>query len=528
MTNFDPNKFEAKWQRQWEKLGLLRAEDFDNREKYYVLIEFPYPSGAGLHVGHVRSWSAMDAYSRKKRMEGKNVLYPIGWDAFGLPAENYAIKMHVHPSAVVPKNIERFRKQCKSLGLSFDWSREIDTTDPKYYKWTQWIFLKFFEKGLAYQDDVPVNWCPFCKTNLADEEVMPDGTHERCGTQTEKRLQKQWLLAITKYADRLLEDLKDVDYPSRIADQQVNWIGKKDGINITYEVEGSKEKITCFTTRPDTNFGATFIVLGPEHLIASQISNFQFPISNKKVQEIKKYIEAAKRKKEYERIAEGRAKTGVFTGLYAINKLNGKKLPVWISDFVLGNVGTGAVVGVPGHDIRDFEFAQKFKLPIERVVVGKDGDTSKIKSREQVQEEEGKMINSDFLDGMDVHNATKKIMDFLGEKGWGERVTVYHMRDWVFSRQHYWGEPIPIILCKKCGVVPVPEEALPVELPFLEKYEPSGTGESPLALAVDWVKVKCPKCGASARRETDTMPNWAGSNWYYLAYLFANKLGNQK
>lgn len=512
IEKYNPSKIETKWQAVWEKKGIYRATDFDKKKKFYVLIEFPYPSGAGLHVGHVRSWSAMDAFSRRKRMQGFNVLYPIGWDAFGLPAENYAIKMKIHPSIAVEKNIANFKRQIKSLGLSFDWSREIDTTDPRYYKWTQWIFLKLFEKDLAYQADVSVNWCPFCKTNLADEEVLTDGKHERCGTQTEKRLQKQWLLKITAYAERLLEDLKLVDYPNRIAVQQINWIGKKEGINIVYRLEGINEEIICFTTRPDTNFGATFIVIGPEHPFVASFLNSKLP-------EIKKYVEMARKKSEIDRVAEGRKKTGVFTGFYAINNLNGKKLPIWISDFVLGNVGTGAVVGVPGHDVRDFEFAKEFMIPIIRVVVGKDGDISEITKREQVQEKEGKMINSEFLNGLDIHTATKKIMDYLEEKGWGKRTTSYHLRDWVFSRQHYWGEPIPIIHCKICGVVPVPEKDLPVELPYLEKYQPSGTGESPLAKIPEWVNVNCPKCGEKARRETDTMPNWAGSNWYFLRYL---------
>ncbi len=513
VEKYNPSEIETKWQKTWEKKGIYRAANPpSSRKKFYALIEFPYPSGAGLHVGHVRSWAAMDAFSRRKRMQGFNVLYPIGWDAFGLPAENYAIKMKIHPLTAVEKNIANFKRQIKSLGLSFDWSREINTTDPKYYKWTQWIFLKFFEKGLAYQADVSVNWCPFCKTNLADEEVLPDGKHERCGTLTEKRMQKQWLLKITAYADRLLEDLKLVDYSNRIAVQQINWIGKKEGINIEYKIEGKNEKITCFTTRPDTNFGATFIVIGPEHPFAVKLLNSKFT-------ELKDYAKSAKKKSEIDRIAEGRKKTGVFTGFYAINNLNNKKLPVWVSDFVLGSVGTGAVVGVPGHDIRDFEFATEFNLPIVRVVVGKDGDTSKITKREQVQEDQGKMVNSEFLNGLDIHKATKKIMDFLEEKGWGRKVAHYHLRDWVFSRQHYWGEPIPIIHCGNCGAMPVPEKDLPVELPYLEKYEPSGTGESPLAKIPEWVNVDCPKCGEKARRETDTMPNWAGSNWYFLRYL---------
>jgi len=553
---YNPDIIESKWQKLWEQEGFWQAVDFSRKPKFYTLIEFPYPSGAGLHVGHIRSWSAMDAYARKKRMQGYNVLYPIGWDAFGLPAENYALKMGVHPSKIVPENIKKFKAQIKSLGLSFDWSREIDTTDSKYYRWTQWIFLQFFKKGLAYQDDVPVNWCRSCKTNLADEEVLADGTHERCGTKTEKRMQKQWLLRITKYADRLLADLATVDYPQMISQQQINWIGRKEGIDISYEVEGVVEKIVCFTTRPDTNFGATFIVVGPEHPFVKKLSNSKFQpvldrvetrsgIPNSTKEQIRKYVERATNKSEIERIAEGRKKTGVFTGFYAINQLNGNRLPVWISDFVLGHVGTGAVVGVPGHDKRDFEFAKQFKLPVVRVVVGSDKDRSSITRIEQVQEAEGTMINSEFLNGLGIHEATKVIMDHLEKKGWGERVTTYHLRDWVFSRQHYWGEPIPIIYCRKCwevkseklkvksvegrdfriinsqeyAIVPVPQEDLPVELPYLAKYEPTGTGESPLALAKNWVNVSCPNCKGKARRETDTMPNWAGSNWYFLRYL---------
>lgn len=511
---YKPNKIEKKWQDRWEKESLYQAVDFDEkRKKFYALIEFPYPSGAGLHVGHARSWSAMDAYSRKKRAEGFNVLYPIGWDAFGLPTENYAIKNKIHPSLATSQNVTNFKKQIKSLGISFDWSREINTTDPKYYKWTQWIFLKLLEKGLAYRAKTPVNWCPFCKTTLADEEVLADGSHERCGKSTEKREQEQWLLKITAYAQRLLDDLKLVDYSPKIAIQQINWIGKKEGINITYDVEGAKEKVTVFTTRPDTNFGATFIVLAPEHPLAEKIT------VPEKLEELRQYLTLAKAKSEEERINEGRQKTGIFTGRFAINPLNSFRMPIWVSDFVLMTFGTGAVVGVPGHDRRDFEFAQKFSLKVIRVVVGKDGDESEISRIEQVQEEEGIMVKSDFLNGLDIHEATQKIMDHLEAKGWGKKITLYHLHDWIFSRQHYWGEPIPVVHCQKCGVVPVAEKDLPVELPFVEKYEPSGTGESPLAKMTDWVNTECPKCGGSARRETDTMPNWAGSNWYFLRYL---------
>jgi len=482
---------EEKWIKEWENEGLHRALDGDKKQKFYLLVEFPYPSGAGLHVGHARSWSAMDAYARKKRMEGYNVLYPMGWDAFGLPAENYALKMGVHPSQVVPENIATFKKQCQALGLSFDWSREIDTTNPQYYKWTQWIFIQLFKKGLAYQAEVSVNWCPACKTNLADEEVLANGTHERCGSPTQRRPQKQWLLKITAYADKLLEGLETVDYSEDVKMQQVNWIGRKEWIDITYPVVGTNEKIVVSTTRPDTNFGATFVVVAPGHPILQTVKD----------RKVLEYAQKAENKSELERISQGKKKTGVFTGLYAVNQLNGQKLPIWVADFVLMTVGTGAVVGVPGHDKRDFEFAKAFDLPIVKVV---DGD---------------KMINSGFLDGLEIQTAISKMMDYLERKGWGKRIIRYNLHDWVFSRQHYWGEPIPIVHCPKCGPVAVPEDQLPVELPYLKKYEPSGTGESPLAKAADWVKAACPECGGPARRETDTMPNWAGSNWYFIRYL---------
>jgi len=517
---YDPSLIEQKWQKKWEEAGLYQAIDFDKKPKFYVLIEFPYPSGSGLHVGHVRSWSAMDAYSRKKRMEGKNVLYPIGWDAFGLPAENYALKMHVHPSTIVPQNIARFKKQCKSLGLSFDWSREINTTDPKYYKWTQWIFLKFFEKGLAYQENVPVNWCPSCKTNLADEEVLSDGTHERCGSATEKRMQKQWLLRITKYADRLLEDLKLVDYSQKIAIQQINWIGRSEGATIKFKIKDLRFKnkeIEVFTTRPDTLFGATFMVLAPEHLIAKQTAQ-----ENKEVNE---YIKKAQTTTEQERLAEGKEKTGVNTGLTAVNPVNNEEIPVWIADYVIMGYGTGAIMAVPAHDLRDFEFAKKYNLPIKPVILNESegsGDSSDLPQNDNPKRAyvgEGKIVNSGEWNGLNVPEEISKTIDWLEKKGLGKREIHYHLRDWVFSRQHYWGEPIPIIHCKDCGAVAVAEKDLPIELPYLKKYEPSGTGESPLSQAKDWLKVKCPKCGKMGRRETDTMPNWAGSNWYFLRYL---------
>ena len=511
-VGYDPVKTESKLTKKWQEAGLYRAVDGDKRPKSYILIEFPYPSGERLHVGHARSYSCLDAVARLRRMKGYNVLFPIGWDAFGLPAENYAVKTGIHPSITTTENIANSKKQAQAWGLSFDWDREINTTDPKYYKWTQWIFVQLFKKGLAYKAEIGVNWCPSCKINLANEEVI-DGKCERCGTQTERRTQSQWLLKITEYADRLLADLDTVDYREDIKLQQVNWIGRKEGINIRYKIEGGGE-VEVFTTRPDTNFGATFIVVAPEHELAKRAAE--------KDKRVAGYIEEALNKSELDRIAEGKKKTGAFTGLLAVNNLNNEKMPVWVSDFVLASVCTGAVVGVPGHDRRDFEFAKTMDLPIRRVVVGSDGDKSEITGIEQVQEEEGTMVNSGFLDGLDIHQATVKVMDYLEEKGWGKRVVTYHLRDWVFSRQHYWGEPIPMIKCPKCGWVAVPEEDLPVELPKVEKYQPMDTGESPLAGIAEWVETKCPRCGGRARRETDTMPNWAGSSWYYLRYIDPN------
>lgn len=516
MEKYSPTKIEKKWQDVWEKGGIYKAEDFSPKTKFYCLVEFPYPSGAGLHVGHVRSWSAMDTYSRKKRMEGFNVLYPMGWDAFGLPAENYAIKMKLHPSQIVPENIARFKKQCQSLGLSFDWGREIDTTSPRYYKWTQWIFIQLFKRGLAYQDKVLVNWCPSCRTNLADEEIIEGAKHERCGNLTEKRPQKQWLLRITQYADRLLTDLKPLDFPWKIASQQINWIGRKEWLDIDYPIEATSQVLTVSTTRPETNFGASFIVVAPEHPFLGSVKNL-IPPSQRSV--VEEYLRQSQKKTELERISVGRQKTGVFTGLYALNRLNGVRLPIWTADFVLNEVGTGAIVGVPSHDRRDFEFAQQFDLPVRRVVVGPGDVGGPIDSRDEVWEGEGRLINSDFLNGLSTQEAWEKVAQFLSQKGWGRRATRYHLRDWVFSRQHYWGEPIPIIHCSKCGPVAVPESELPVELPYLKSYQPSETGESPLGQVEDWVRTTCPHCGGEGRRETDTMPNWAGSNWYFLRYL---------
>ncbi len=516
--SYNPQEIESKWQKKWEEVELYKAVDFDKKPKFFALIEFPYPSGAGLHVGHTRSWSAMDAYSRKKRMSGFNVLYPMGWDAFGLPAENYALKNKLHPSVTTAQNIAVFKRQIKSLGLSFDWSREINTSDPKYYKWTQWIFLKLLENGLAYRAETPVNWCPACKTTLADEEVLADSTHERCGKPTEKRQQKQWLFKITKYAQRLLDDLNLIDFSPKIRIQQENWIGKSEGIVIDYPLIGSDKIISCYSTRPDTNFGATFVVMAPEHPLVFELTTAE----NKPL--VEQYIKQAKIKPEIERENLEKDKTGVFTGKYVLNRLTNKEMPVWVADFAILSAGTGIVVGVPAHDKRDWQFAKKYNLAITPVVKPSDGDWDFDKGP-FIDIDEAIIFNSSFLDGLPALKAKDKIIDYLVTKGWGKRAVNYHLRDWVFSRQHYWGEPIPIIYCEKCGIVSVPEKDLPVGLPYVEKYEPSGTGESPLANIKDWVNTKCPQCNGPARRETDTMPNWGGSNWYYLAYLIADKLG---
>ncbi len=518
---YDHKTIEAKWQKMWEEENLYKADDNSLKPKFYSLIEFPYPSGKGLHTGHIRSNTAMDIISRKRRMEGYNVLYPIGWDAFGLPTENYAIKTGVHPKIVTKQNTDNFRRQLKMLGFSFDWSREVDTTDPKYYKWTQWIFLQFFKHGLAYKAKMPINWCPSCKIGLANEEAV-GGVCDRCGGPTEKREKEQWMLAITKYADRLDKDLDKVDYLEKIKIQQRNWIGRSEGININYPLVEINENITVFTTRPDTNFGATFIAVAPDgEFVKKHLSQ----IPNKEA--VIKYIKESKSKTDIERTSTSKEKSGIFTGWHAINQLTNKKTPIYVSDFVLGTFGTGVVVGVPGHDTRDFDFAQKMGIEVVRVVVGKDGDASPITRREQVQEEDGTMVNSDFLNGLDIHKATEKIKDYIEQKGWGNRVVNYKLRDWVFSRQRYWGEPIPIIHCQKCalgnpagqGMVPVAEKDLPIELPEIENYKPTDSGESPLSAITEWVNVRCPNCGNDAKRETDTMPNWAGSSWYFLRYI---------
>jgi len=649
MKKYDHKKVEKKWQKVWEKEEPYKAEDTSDKEKFYCLIEFPYPSGAGLHVGHVRSYAALDVMVRKARMEGKNVLYPIGWDAFGLPTENYAIKHGIHPIEATKENVKVFKRQIKGLGISFDWSREINTTEPEYYKWTQWIFLQLYKKGLAYKQEMPINWCPSCKIGLANEEVV-NGACERCGTESERRNIKQWMLKITEYADRLIEDLETVNYLDKIKIQQINWIGRSYGANVNFKVKDSDKQVEVYTTRPDTLFGATYMVLAPEHELVETL------ITEEYRGEVYEYQEQARHKSDLERTELSKDKTGVFTGAYAINPVNNEEIPIWIADYVLATYGTGAIMAVPAHDERDFEFAKKFELPIHEVIVKKFGETNPKADRrdavaavvknddkvlvlynkkfdvyrlpsggyekgetaeetigremleetgyddfeitgylgminanfylvdKKVQREkfhkgflitlnseskaetafedhedyegswctqqeaiekltpygggeeefvrrafdpslkcfagsEGAMVNSDFLNGLDVENAMQAMNKWLEDKGIGKAAKSYKLRDWVFSRQHYWGEPIPIVFCDKCGEVPVPEEQLPITLPMVEKYEPTDTGESPLAAIEDWVNTTCPTCGGVAKRETDTMPNWAGSSWYFLRYL---------
>jgi len=524
MLDYNPKAIEPKWQQYWEEKQLARAEDFSSspayakalagKAKFYCLDMFPYPSGAGLHVGHPKGYTATDVISRYKRMNGFNVLHPMGWDAFGLPAENYAIKTKIHPDQSTHENILHFKEQIKSFGFSYDWTREIDTSSPDYYKWTQWFFLFLYKQGLAYKAKAPVNWCPKCQTVLANEQAQ-NGQCDRCQSQVEQKELEQWFFKITDFSEELLEGLDRIDWPEPIKTMQRNWIGKSEGINITYKIKGLNQEIVVFTTRPDTNFGATFIVLAPDcQFVQQNIDSFP------RQPEVQEYVKISKEKTELERLAQGRKKTGVFTGLYAINNLNNKELPVYISDFVLATVGTGAVVGVPGHDLRDFEFAQEMGLEIIRVVVGKDGDTSPITEPEQVQEEEGAMINSGFLDGMDIHQATKEVMDYLEQKGWGKRTVSYRLRDWLVSRQRYWGAPIPIIYCEKCGEVPVLEADLPVLLATDVDFMP--TGESPLAKSKDFHNVKCTKCGSKARRESDTMDTFVCSSWYFFRYTDPN------
>ena len=575
MSNYQPHEIEKKWQDAWERDGVYHAKDLlasEKENKFFGLVEFPYPSGDGLHVGHPRSYTAIDIVTRKKRMDGKNVMYPIGWDAFGLPTENYAIKNKVKPADATAKNAANFKRQIQSLGIGFDWSREINTTDPKYYKWTQWMFLKFFSSyfdeiegralpiedlaipesvsaqgemavreyidahRMAYKAESTINWCPKDKIGLANEEAQ-GGICERCGTPVEQRIKSQWMIRITKYADRLIDDLKNVDYLEKIRAQQINWIGRNQGAGVDFQIErtspnpsfvrrGIEEKITVFTTRPDTLFGASFIVISPEMAKKWMDAGWQA------TEEVRAYVTQAMAKEELERTAgSGKEKTGVDSGIFAINPANQEKIPVWIADYVLGNYGTGAIMAVPAHDERDFEFATKFGLKIVKVVQPSAlqivpqpvnnvaaGAQTEVRVQADCWTEEGVAINSDFLNGLPTWKAKDDMISWLEEKGIGQRKTTYRLRDWVFSRQRYWGEPIPIVHCKTCGFVPVPEEQLPVTLPDIGTYEPTDTGESPLALVRSWVEVPCPKCGEKAERETDTMPNWAGSSWYFLRY----------
>ena len=500
-------EIEPKWQKKWEQARAFHAENDYTRPKYYALVEFPYPSGQGLHVGHPRSYTALDIVARKRRMQGYNVLYPMGWDAFGLPTENFAIKNHIHPEIVTAQNVAHFKAQLQSLGLSFDWEREINTTDPAYYRWTQWIFLQLFKKGLAYKKEMSVNWCTSCKCVLANEEVV-NGVCERCGSEVIHKVKSQWMLKITAYAQRLIDDLSDVNYLERVKTSQINWIGRSTGAEVEFDTTGG-DKLIVYTTRPDTLFGATYMVMSPEH---PYIDKWADRITN--MDAVRAYREASARKSDFERTEMAKEKTGVrLEGVAAINPVNGKETPIFISDYVLMSYGTGAIMAVPGHDTRDWEFAKKFGLPIIEVVKG--GDVEKEAFTDCAT---GIMVNSGFLDGLPVEEAKKAIIKWLEEHKKGETKVNYKLRDWVFSRQRYWGEPIPLVNCPKCGWVAIPEEELPLRLPEVESYEPTDNGESPLAKLTDWVKTTCPCCGGPAERETDTMPQWAGSSWYFLRY----------
>ena len=499
------NELEKKWQKYWDEHKSFKAIDESNKEPYYILVEFPYPSGAGLHVGHVRSYTAQDALARLKRMQGKNVLFPMGWDAFGAPAEQYAIKNHIHPKEAVKENIKNFKRQMKTLGFSFDWDREFSTTDPEYYKWTQWQFLEFYKHGMAYKATVPVNWCPNCKTVLSNEDAA-GGVCERCGTQVVQKNKSQWMLKMSEYAEDLLTGLDDTHFAPKVKLGQINWIGKSIGAEVDFKVDGHNESFTVFTTRCDTLFGATYCVLAPEHELVDSITTPEHK------EEVKKYKEACLLKNELERTELNKEKTGVFTGAYAINPVNNKKIPIYISDYVLSSYGTGAIMAVPAHDSRDYEFARLFNLEIIPVLDG--GDVSK-----EAYEGDGIHINSDFLNGLDKEEAINKMLAYLEEHRCGKKKINYKMRDWIFSRQRFWGEPIPMIYCESCGWVPMNESELPLLLPDVAEYEPTDNGESPLAKITDWVNTTCPKCGRPAKRETDTMPNWAGSSWYFLRFM---------
>jgi leucyl-tRNA synthetase len=532
---YNPKALEPKWIKKWETADIYRAEDFSEKPKKYVLIEFPYPSGAGLHVGHAFAFTGGDILARFLRMNGYNVLFPMGWDAFGLPTENYAIRTKRPPQEITRENNARFRQQMERMGLSFDWSREISTTDPDYYKWTQWIFIELFKKGLAYKAKMPINWCPSCLIGLANEEVI-NGKCERCGAVVTRRNLEQWIVKITDYADRLLEGLKKTDFVEKVKAAQINWIGRSEGAEIDFLIKDSDQKIRVFTTRPDTLYGATFMVLAPELNLVLEITT---PKQRKAVAE---YSEEAKKKSELERTELAKEKTGVFTGRYAINPATGKEIPIWVGDFVLASYGTGAIMSVPAHDERDWDFAKKYRLPIIPVIEPPEkpssaadfakASTAKKASKSKwdfekaayTEVDRGVMINSGSWNGLTPTEAIRKAIAWLEEKGLGQKSVSYHLRDWIFSRQHYWGEPIPMIYCQKCGWQPVPERDLPVKLPEVKHYEPTKTGESPLAAIKDWVETTCPACEGPARRETDTMPNWAGSDWYYLAYPIADKL----
>ena len=503
---------EKKWQKVWDDEKAFAATNDYSKPKYYALVEFPYPSGQGLHVGHPRPYTALDIVARKRRMQGYNVLYPMGWDAFGLPTENYAIKNKIHPKIVTENNVKHFKDQLHSLGYSFDWDREINTTDPKYYKWTQWIFLKLFKAGLAYKKEMPINWCTSCKVGLANEEVV-NGVCERCGAPVVRKVKSEWMLKITDYADKLIEGLNDVDYIERVKVSQKNWIGRSTGAEVDFQIKDTEDKLRIYTTRCDTLFGVTYMVVSPEH---PYLDKYKDQIKN--WEEIVAYREQASRKSDFERAELAKDKTGVaIDGLTGINPVNGKEVPIWVSDYVLMSYGTGAIMAVPAHDERDWEFAKKFHLPIIQVVA-KNGEEVDVNEAAFTDVATGVLINSDFLNGLEVKDAKEKMIKFLEEKGIGQAKTNYKLRDWVFSRQRYWGEPIPIVHCDKCGYVPIDESELPLLLPEVESYMPTDNGESPLAAMTDWVNTTCPCCGGPAKRETDTMPQWAGSSWYFLRY----------
>lgn len=507
MVEYNPNAIEKKWQKKWYEEKTFKSEIDKNKKKFYPLVEFPYPSGQGLHVGHPRPYTALDVVARKRRLEGENVMYPMGWDAFGLPTENYAIKNKIHPAKVTEDNIKNFKAQMKSIGFSFDWDREINTTDPDYYKWSQWIFIQMYKHGLAYKNEMSVNWCPSCQVGLANEEVV-DGKCERCGTEVVHKMKNQWMLKITEYADRLIDDLEEVDFEERIKASQINWIGRSHGCDVDFRLKDKEDKLTVYTTRPDTIFGVSYMVVSPEHPV---LEKYKEEIKN--YQEIENYQEEARKKSDFERAELNKDKTGVMIeGISAINPLNDKEIPIWVSDYVLMTYGTGAIMAVPAHDSRDFEFAEKFDMPIIPVYdTGEELPTTDINK--------GKAINSDFLNGLSANDAKKKAIEYIEEKGLGKAKTNFKLRDWVFSRQRYWGEPIPMIYCEEHGWVPVDESELPVKLPEVESYEPTATGESPLSEIDEFVNTTCPICGKPAKRETDTMPQWAGSSWYYLRYM---------